>query len=80
MTPCTCTMCGCSWDAEGFYTQDGEIVQPCKICRLDAASIYYTQNAEVIREKKRNSYYADLESKRAYYRNYRQNRRSQASA
>lgn len=80
MLPCACTSCGCEWDAEGFYTHEGEIIQPCKICRCDTASIYYARNAEVIREKKRASYYADLESKRAYYRNYRQTRRSQASA
>lgn len=78
LTPCTA--CGCSWDADGFYHSNGELVQPCKVCRCDTASIYYTNNAEVIREKKRQSYYDNLDSKREYYRTYRQSKRSQPAA
>ncbi len=82
LPPVVCTSCGCEWDAEdGYYhTDQDEIIQPCRVCRCDSASIYYVNNAEEIREKKRASYYADLERKRAYYRNYRQQQRSQASA
>ena len=78
LTPCTA--CGCSWDDDGFYHSNGEIVQPCKVCRCDTASIYYANNLETIREKQRAKYHADLEAKRAYFRTYRQSRRSQASA
>lgn len=79
-TPCVCTSCGCEWDAEGFYHSNDEVIQPCKLCRCDTSSIYYANNAEAIREKQRAAYYADLDAKRAYFRNYRQARRTQASA
>lgn len=81
LPPVACTTCGCEWDVEdGFYHHGDELIQPCKVCRCDTASIYYVNNGEEIREKKRASYHADLERKRAYYRNYRQQQRSQATA
>ena len=78
MTPCTA--CGAVWDADGYYhTPDGEIVQPCKVCKCDSVSIYYLNNAEQIRERKRQAYYEDVERKRAYYRNYRRQQRAQSA-
>ncbi len=62
-TPCTC--CGCDLDADGFYyTEEGELIQPCIICKCDQASIYYYNNAEAVRERRRNNYYANLEASR----------------
>lgn len=76
-----CTSCGCEWDSEdGFYhNADGSTRQPCKICQCDTNSLYYVNNAEMIREQKRESYYAALEEKRAYYRQYRARQRAQAT-
>ena len=75
-----CTGCGCVWDSDGFYrTASGEIVQPCRVCRCDTSSVYYSNNAEAVREKKRAAYYADLERKREYYRSYRRAQRQAQS-
>jgi len=78
MTPCTC--CGCEYDAEGFYTQDGEIIQPCKICRCDQASVNYYNNAATIREQRRNRYYADLATNREKERNRKRLQRASLPA
>lgn len=85
----TCTSCGCAFDVDGFYhhPQTGEVIQPCKICRCDQQSIYYYNNAEDIREQRRNRYYADIEASRTAARirmrqqraDARQNVRSLAS-
>jgi hypothetical protein len=74
-----CTSCLCDWPPEGFYTQNGEPVQPCRICRCDTASIYYLRHAEQVRERKRKAYYDRLEAKRDYYRQYRRRARAQAT-
>lgn len=79
MTPCICTSCGCEWDADGFYSVNGEVIQPCRICRLDSASIYRLNNAEAISERKRQKYYMDVEASRAYFRNRKRAQRAQAS-
>jgi hypothetical protein len=65
-----CSSCGCVWDSdEGFYhTADGEIIQPCKLCRCDRSSIYYLNNAEIVRARRKQKYYADLAASRAYDR------------
>jgi hypothetical protein len=74
-----CTSCLCDWTPEGFYTQDGAIVQPCKVCRCDSSSVYYLNNHARIREQQRESYYSNLEAKRAYMRDYMRNRRAAAT-
>ncbi len=74
MTTCTC--CGCAYDADGFYSQGGELIQPCIICRCDTSSIYYYNNAEVIREQRRKRYYADLEASRERERNRKRQQRA----
>lgn len=76
----TCTSCGCCWDETGFYVYRGEIVQPCRECRKDSKSIYYWNNQHAILEAQRQAYYADHEARKAYFRNYRQQRRAQALA
>lgn len=79
MTPCS--MCGCEFDADGFYhTEDNEVIQPCKICRCDQSSIYYYNNAEVIRERRRKHYYADLAASREKDRNRKRLQRANAPA
>jgi hypothetical protein len=81
MTP-PCNSCGCEYDADGFYyTEDtGELIQPCIICRCDESSIYYYNNAEAIRTKRRERYYADLEASRERDRNRKRLQRANASA
>lgn len=78
-TPCVCTQCGCEWNHDGFYTYQGEIIQPCKLCRQDTASIYRLNNAEIISERKRQRYYADVEASRSYYRDRKRQQRAQAA-
>lgn len=78
MTPCTC--CGVEYDASGFYHTDGMLEQPCRICRCDQQSIYYYNNAEAIREKRRQRYYADLEASRERDRNRKRQKREQTPA
>lgn len=80
MTPCVCTECGCEWPADGFTYTDGRLQQPCNVCRCDNSSIHYYQNAEAIREKRKNRYYADLAASREYERNRKRQKRSQAAA
>ena len=75
-----CTSCGCCWGESGFYTRKGEIVQPCRECRLDTKSIHYLNNRQEILETQRTAYYADHEARKAYFRDYRRNRRAQATA
>jgi hypothetical protein len=75
-----CSACGCCWDESGYYTYKGDIEQPCKECRLDTSSVYYLNNAEQVRERKRQAYYQDVERKREYYRNYRRQQRAATSA
>jgi hypothetical protein len=70
-------LCGCEYDADGFYEVDGAIVQPCKICRCDQQSIYYYNNAEAIRERRRKRYYADLAASREKDRNRKRQKRIQ---
>lgn len=78
MTPCACTLCGVEYNADGFYyTDEGEQIQPCRICRCDQQSIYYYNNAEAIREKRRNRYYADLAASREKDRNRKRQRAQQ---
>lgn len=76
----TCTGCGCDYDADGFYYTGGDIVQPCKICRCDQSSIYYYNNAEAVRERRRKNYYADLAANRAKDRNRKRLQRMSAPA
>lgn len=76
----TCTCCGCEFAVDGFYTEDGQPIMPCKICRCDQASIYYYENAEVIREQRRKRYYANLEASREKDRNRKRQQRIQTPA
>ncbi len=76
----TCTSCGCSWDDSGFYHCKGDIVQPCRECRLDAKSINYLNNRDTILEAQRTAYYADHETRKAYYREYRREQRANSAA
>lgn len=78
MIPCTC--CGCDYDADGFYYTGGELQQPCKTCRCDQSSIYYYNNAEAVRERRRKNYYADLAANRAKDRNRKRLQRMSAPA
>lgn len=74
-----CSACGCEWGDDGFYTQGGEIVQPCRECRKDAKSIHYLNNRDRILEAQRSAYYADHEVHKAYFREYRRSRRATAA-
>jgi hypothetical protein len=74
VTPCSA--CGCCWGVDGFYSHDGEIVQPCKECRKDAKSIYYLNNRDSILEAQRTAYYRSHEARKAYYREYRRAQRA----
>lgn len=74
-----CTSCGAVWAADGFYTYKGEIIQPCRICRCDKVSVYYLNNAERLREKRRARYYAQLDKNRAREREYKRVARTAAA-
>jgi hypothetical protein len=79
MTPCTC--CGCEYDADGFYyTNEGDAIMPCKICRCDQSSIYYYNHAEAVRERRRKNYYADLAASREKDRNRKRQQRTRIPA
>ncbi len=75
-----CTLCGCEYDADGFYYTDDTLEQPCKVCRCDQSSIYYYNNAEAIREKRKERYYADLSASRERDRNRKRQQRTQQPA
>lgn len=76
-----CTSCLCDWEPEGFYrTHEGELVQPCKVCRCDKSSVYYLNNHQEVRERQNKSYYDNHETRKAYYRDYRRQQRQQANA
>lgn len=75
-----CTSCGCCWDATGYYTHKGAIIQPCIVCRCDTSSVYYVNNAEQVRAKRRERYYADLEATRARERERKRLARAAATA
>jgi hypothetical protein len=77
MLPTACTSCGCEYAPDGFYYTNGELEQPCKVCRCDQQSIYYYNNAEAIREKRRNRYYADLAASREKDRNRKRQKSAQ---
>lgn len=75
-----CSSCGCEFDADGFYhTQEGEIIQPCVICRCDNASVYYYNNAEAVRQRRRETYYKDLAASRERERIRKRQYREQAA-
>lgn len=78
MTPCS--MCGCEFDADGFYYTNGELQQPCKVCRCDQSSIYYYNHAETVRERRRKKYYADLATSRLVDRNRKRQQRASIPA
>lgn len=75
-----CTSCLCEWEPEGFYEQDGVAVQPCIVCRCDKSSVYYLNNHQQVRDRQNKAYYQNHDARKAYYRDYRRQQRSQASA
>jgi hypothetical protein len=77
LTPCSA--CGCVWDESGYYHYKGDIEQPCIECRKDTKSVHYLNNRDRILAQQRESYYAQHEARKAYFRDYRRNQRAQAS-
>ena len=67
----TCTACGCTWDESGFYVYDGVVEQPCIECRKDESSKHYYNHQLEILEKRRQAYYDNHESRKAYFRDKR---------
>lgn len=77
---CTNPKCGCEYDdvQEGFYlSADGAVIQPCKVCQCDNASMYYYNNHEIVLERRRKAY---GDERREYMRKYMQQRRANAVA
>lgn len=73
-----CTHCGAFWSANGYTTSHGVIEMPCKACRSDSDSIWYTNNRDEILEARYQDYHDPdkHEAKKAYFAEYRRKERA----
>lgn len=80
-----CSRCLCEWPRTIEYygrsskTRDG-FRPECKLCHADDDSADYYRNQFDILDKRRDGYHANLDAKRAYFREYRQRQRQTAKA